>query len=144
MFKKVQKVHCSLRNTNYTNVLIYNVFLCISIYFYVFLCISVFLLFHCYCLLPTASCLLPTANCQLPTFCVTWVIKLFQYISINFNVYRSLFFVRCLKKRCFANHSTWQKELVNCRLWTAYCSLVWVRCKQNFIFIIKSLFFATV
>ena len=51
-------VYCSLRNTNYTNVRIYNVFLWVSIYFIV-LCS----LFTAHCGLLTAYCLLLTAYC---------------------------------------------------------------------------------
>ena len=41
----VNIVHCSLRNTNYTNVRIYNVFLFISIYFNLFL--NFWFIVHC-------------------------------------------------------------------------------------------------
>ena len=56
-------VYCSLRNTNFTNVRIYNVFLFISSYFIVLR--SLFTA-HCPLLLPTAHCQLPTASCPLP------------------------------------------------------------------------------
>ena len=62
LFKKVQKVYCSLRNTNCTNVRIYNVFLFVSTNFNLFL---FFISIYC-SLFPKYNCLFPK-NCSLFT-----------------------------------------------------------------------------
>jgi len=62
LFKKVQKVYCSLRNTNCTNLRIYNVFLFVSTNFNLFL---FFISIYC-SLFPKYNCLFPK-NCSLFT-----------------------------------------------------------------------------
>ena len=50
-------------------------------------------------------------------------------IQLSFIVIHCHSIVYCLKKRYFANHSTWQKELVHCLLLTAYCLLPTAYCQ---------------